>query len=44
MICGETDNPPDELLQGKLTCEIGAALIRPSEFVTVRVTRDVSQN
>ncbi|MFJ9417816.1 phage tail sheath C-terminal domain-containing protein [Streptomyces sp. NPDC101227] len=40
----ETNNPPEEGVQGKLRIEVGAALGRPAEFITFEVSQPVGQS
>lgn len=37
--CDAENNPPDAAAQGKLLIEIGVALVRPAEFVVIRLGR-----
>jgi phage tail sheath protein FI len=37
--CDETTNPPEARDQGRLTCEIGIAPVKPAEFVVFRVSQ-----
>ncbi|MCY0924152.1 MULTISPECIES: phage tail sheath family protein [unclassified Streptomyces] len=42
--CDEGNNPPEDVYQGKLTCDVGVAIVRPAEFVTFRVTQIINQS
>ncbi|QDQ09388.1 phage tail sheath family protein [Streptomyces spectabilis] len=44
VVCDATNNPPEEVLQGKLTAEVGVALVRPAEFITFRVSQVIGQS
>jgi phage tail sheath protein FI len=35
--CDRTTMTPDDILNGRLICEIGVALVRPAEFVIFRL-------
>ncbi len=37
VLCNEETNPPDRIDQGIVTLEIGAAPVKPAEFVVIRV-------
>jgi phage tail sheath protein FI len=37
--CDETTNPPEARDQGRLTCEVGIAPVKPAEFVVFRVSQ-----
>jgi phage tail sheath protein FI len=37
--CDETTNPPELRDQGRLTCEVGIAPVKPAEFVVFRVSQ-----
>ncbi|MER7000688.1 phage tail sheath subtilisin-like domain-containing protein [Streptomyces sp. NPDC000410] len=44
VVCDESNNPPEDALQGKLNIEVGAALVRPAEFITFKVTQIINQS
>jgi Bacteriophage tail sheath protein len=35
--CDETTMTPDDILNGRLICLIGVAIVRPAEFVIFRI-------
>ncbi|MFJ6054679.1 phage tail sheath C-terminal domain-containing protein [Streptomyces sp. NPDC092307] len=37
VVCDATNNPPEELAQGRVLCEIGDAAVRPAEFIVFEV-------
>ncbi|MFF8732205.1 phage tail sheath family protein [Streptomyces sp. NPDC015171] len=43
VICDGTNNPPEEVQRGTLTAEVGAALVRPAEFITFEITQQANQ-
>ncbi|MET0918097.1 MAG: phage tail sheath family protein [Burkholderiales bacterium] len=42
-ICNETTMTPDDILNGRLICEIGVAPVRPAEFVIFRIFQDTTE-
>ncbi|MFJ9417594.1 phage tail sheath family protein [Streptomyces sp. NPDC101227] len=42
--CDETNNPPEQVAEGKLLVEIGVALVRPAEFITFQVSQHIKQS
>jgi uncharacterized protein len=42
--CDEETNPPEERELGRVTCEIGVAIVRPAEFVIFKVTQWTGPN
>ncbi|MFC9816110.1 phage tail sheath family protein [Streptomyces virginiae] len=41
--CDGTNNPPEDIAAGRLTVEVGAAIVRPSEFITLHITQIINQ-
>lgn len=41
--CDRTTMTPDDILNGRLICEIGIAPVRPAEFVIFRIFQDTSE-
>jgi len=37
--CDETTNPPENRDAGILTIEVGVAIVRPAEFVVIRISQ-----
>ncbi|MFJ6054474.1 phage tail sheath subtilisin-like domain-containing protein [Streptomyces sp. NPDC092307] len=37
VVCDATNNPPEELAQGRVLCEVGIAAVRPAEFIIFEV-------
>ena len=37
--CDEETNPPDQRELGRVTCEVGVAIVRPAEFIIFRVSQ-----
>jgi phage tail sheath protein FI len=37
--CDETTNPPENRDVGILTIEVGVAIVRPAEFVVIRISQ-----
>ncbi|MEU5431170.1 phage tail sheath subtilisin-like domain-containing protein [Streptomyces olivoreticuli] len=44
VLCNETNNPPEDVLQGRLRCEVGVAIVRPAEFITFEVSQILEQS
>ncbi|MDG4859633.1 phage tail sheath C-terminal domain-containing protein [Streptomyces sp. T-3] len=43
VICDESNNPPESLTRNLLTIDIGAAAVRPAEFINIRINQTLSQ-
>ncbi len=42
--CDSENNPPDEVALGKLCADVGLAIVRPAEFVIVRLSQSVGES
>ncbi|WP_162602936.1 phage tail sheath subtilisin-like domain-containing protein [Streptomyces sp. CS090A] len=42
--CDESNNSPEDVAEGKLTVDVGVAIVRPAEFVTFQVTQTIDQS
>lgn len=38
VLCDESNNPPEEIHQGRLSVDVSIAPVRPAEFITFRVS------
>ena len=43
VICNQTVMTQDDILNGRLICEIGIAPVRPAEFVTFRISQNTAE-
>ena len=43
VVCDRTTMTQDDILNGRLVCEIGIAPMRPAEFVILRIFQDTAQ-
>jgi phage tail sheath protein FI len=41
--CDAENNPPDTREAGQLIIEIGVAIVRPAEFVIIRITQGTAK-
>lgn len=44
VVCDQTNNPPEQTAQGLLHVEVGAAIVRPAEFITIPVSPVLEQS